>query len=262
MRQVTLAAPTALVEAASLTNEGKLYYVGVYTADSASKKRPNSDNSDDRAAANRAHFEECTYLLNDADLIVFNLFALVAWHVAQHRGVPAVCCSPCMIPYQHPDSFPRRFKDAHPELHAQLRQETEQETDRVGWGEISHWMWPLFLEKYGAWREELGMHPFPLLEATGLPAPTLPQATPLVYAISEAVVPRPGYWPGSVSMTGFWVEHDEEAKVVQGSLQEWVLERCGRIVYVGFGSMAGLGLVENPNPKPNPNWIDGRPWAR
>ena len=75
----------------------------------------------------------------------------------------------------------------------------------VSWAEVEHWLWPLFTKRrWGAWRQErLGLPPVPYVteaEAADVPLPAPP---PLLLAVSELVVPRPGYWPASVEMTGF-----------------------------------------------------------
>jgi hypothetical protein len=74
-------------------------------------------------------------------------------------------------------------------------------------------MWPLFTERWGAWRmEALGLPPVPWLDSvqrgdggsvTGGP---LPRATPLLYGFSELAAPRSGHWPDSVRVTGFWLQ--------------------------------------------------------
>ena len=108
-------------------------------------------------------------------------------------------------------------------------------------------MWPLFSERWGAWRQEvLGLHPWPLVTAVaegwqgctyktaaaeaavatpldGSASDTelrqyhsgcssssslLPCAVPVLYGLSAAVVTRPGYWPGAVQLTGFWLTSD------------------------------------------------------
>ena len=68
--------------------------------------------------------DEYEPILRDADGacgVVFNLFALGAWHIAEMLGVPCVAASPCIIPYSPPSAFEERFRAAHPILHERLR---------------------------------------------------------------------------------------------------------------------------------------------
>jgi len=106
----------------------------------------------------------------------------------------------------------------------------------------------------------------------------LPRATPLIYAFSQIVAPLPGYYPASVSAAGFWVpkirkEGEGGVEEIASSIPEYVRvlfkdqdqdqdqdqDRSG-VLYVGFGSMAALGLNgsdanhnHNPNLISNPN---------
>ncbi len=71
----------------------------------------------------------------------------------------------------------------------------------VGWSEVEHWIWPLFEARWRDWRATaLQLPPLPLPPP---PAP-LPPPPPLLYALSEALVPRPGWWPPSVHLCGPW----------------------------------------------------------
>ncbi len=70
---------------------------------------------------------------------------------------------------------------------------------------MEHWLSPLFNgRRWGVWRQErLGLPAVPYAaqaETTGEPLPPPP---PLLLAVSELVVPRPGYWPASVEPIGF-----------------------------------------------------------
>ncbi|KAK3258168.1 hypothetical protein CYMTET_32777 [Cymbomonas tetramitiformis] len=138
-------------------------------------------------------------------LIVFNLFALEGWHLAEFFGVRCLAASPCLVPYSAPSGFQGRFKKSLPALHARLQAAAEGE---VTWREVDHWMWPLFTERWGAWRQyRLRLPPVPLTtpieQGSFLPPPTT-----LLYGLSEILVDPPGYWPGSVATCGFWCEDD------------------------------------------------------
>eukprot|EP00965_Chrysotila_dentata_P105835 3495925-Pleurochrysis_carterae.AAC.2 len=52
------------------------------------------------------------------ECLVFNLFALGAWHVAEAFSKRAIAASPCLIPYEPAASFRESFRAAHPRLYA------------------------------------------------------------------------------------------------------------------------------------------------
>ena len=134
------------------------------------------------------------------DLILFNLFALGVWHIADAFGIRCAAASPCLIPYAHPADFEDRFKAAHPALHRALGGAGE---SQVGWEEVLHWMWPLWTERWATWRRETLQAPeVPLVRVTS--PSQLPPPTPLLYGFSPILVPPPPYWPASVRTTGFW----------------------------------------------------------
>ena len=53
--------------------------------------------------------------------IIFNLFALEGFHVAEALGLPCMALSPCLVPYTPPASFERRFKKSSPALYQALQ---------------------------------------------------------------------------------------------------------------------------------------------
>ena len=67
-------------------------------------------------------------------LLVFNLFALEGYHLAEALGVPCIAAHPYPIPYPCPAAFDRRFAAAYPELHSALQ---DAGSDCVGWKEVS-----------------------------------------------------------------------------------------------------------------------------
>lgn len=70
-----------------------------------------------------------------------------------------------------------------------------------------HWMWPLFTENWGSWRDEdLHLSPCPFTDpVTGIPTwYDRPQTPLLMYGFSKEVVECPAYWPSRVRVCGFW----------------------------------------------------------
>jgi hypothetical protein len=71
--------------------------------------------SNGRDSAAQLHHQQCRRLL------LFNLFALEGYHLAEALSVRAAVVQPYTIPYSAPGSFPRRFQAALPRLSEALR---------------------------------------------------------------------------------------------------------------------------------------------
>jgi len=56
-------------------------------------------------------------------LIIFNLFALEGFHIAEALGLPCLAASPCLVPYAPPPGYERRFQRQHPQLYQRLQEE-------------------------------------------------------------------------------------------------------------------------------------------
>ncbi|GAB4815972.1 hypothetical protein N2152v2_003018 [Parachlorella kessleri] len=154
-------------------------------------------------------------------LILFNLFALEGFHIAEALGVPCVAASPCLVPYAMPASFERSFQIAHPELYRSLQAAPEEPDKRAGsggvsWDEVRHWMWPLFTMRWGPWR----YHRFGLPEVPySNKLRQLPPAPPLLYEGDAA----------------------DEGPTAGGALSHVPAPVC-----VDFGSMGAMGLLGQP----------------
>lgn len=58
---------------------------------------------------------------NDTAIMVFNLFALEAYHIAERLGIPCAAASPYLIPYASPTGFERTFRRRWPTLYTALQ---------------------------------------------------------------------------------------------------------------------------------------------
>ena len=129
--------------------------------------------------------------------------------------------------------------------------------EEVGYAEVDHWMWRLFLDDYGSVCESLGLPPLPLsLNCSG----TLPPPTPLLYGISPSVISRQPYWPDryiaslvlalcftscsslarhipSVSLCGFWSLPPHFYPTLDPGVTALLHSFSTSPLYVGFGSM-------------------------
>ncbi|WIA18730.1 hypothetical protein OEZ85_003423 [Tetradesmus obliquus] len=237
-----------------------------------------------------------------------------------------------------------------PRLAGALQQQQQQQAEvaarwpqlPVSWADVSHWMWPLFTQRWGPWRQEaLALQQLPLLAAwqqawqgctfsssssssssssgadgcrqgtqqqpqqqvgefadlkedraaaaaaaveggENLVGAQLPGSVPVLYGLSPAVVSQPGYWPGSVQLTGFWLAadmhsqpawqqqqqqqgcrlpaplqkflsaHHQQQSDAAGNADEGLSCPCDSsssrrgLLLVDFGSMGCLGLLREP----------------
>ena len=163
-----------------------------------------------------------TDLQPGARLIVHNLFALEAFHIAEALGIPSLTCSPCLIPYPAPATFEQHLRNMHPELYNLLwssppglelicfffksghREGSPNiwQAGAVGAKEVEHWMWALLTERWAGWR--YARLRLPPMAYQGHDRSTLPPAPLLLYGISPALLDVPAYWPPSVHICGFW----------------------------------------------------------
>ena len=190
---------------------------------------------------------------DDAAVLVCNLFALEAWHIAERLRLPCVVAAPYVVPYAMPPAFAALLRAELPAVCAALRSAPH---DRLGWRDVEHWMWTLWTERWGDWRaDRLGLPSLPLsaAEEAGGGAAALPPPTPLLYGFSEALVDRPGYWPPAVQVTGFWhAPPGWEAGTADpyeppAALRSFLDAPGAPIVAITFGSMASMdGVMPYP----------------
>eukprot|EP00850_Spirogloea_muscicola_P022058 SM000275S10314 [mRNA] locus=s275:27872:32150:+ [translate_table: standard] len=235
----------------------------------------------------KLHQEQCKdcfdealgqYRPGDLTLVVFNLFALPlgddrrllmteddvfkqeAWHLSEYFGFRCAAAAPYFIPYCAPASLENQFHDLHPDLLRALKQAAPH---KLGWPEVEHWLWPLFSERWSAWRKDrLKLSCCSLTDpVTELPVLyNWPAAPLLLYGVSPIVVERPEYWPKSVHLCGFWSdkEHVFDTKrsydgrrhqyVPPPKLQQYLEgSRAGSDppIVVSFSSMGSMGLIHN-----------------
>ncbi|XP_066329852.1 sterol 3-beta-glucosyltransferase UGT80B1-like isoform X2 [Miscanthus floridulus] len=138
------------------------------------------------------------------DFIVINFFALEGWHLAELFQVKCVIAAPYFVPYSAPTSFERQFKQNFPLLYKYFQ---EAPANTVCWTDIIDWMWALFTESWGSWRNDcLNLSPIPFTDPiTNLPLWHVREESPLLlYGFSKEIVECPGYWPFNAHACGFW----------------------------------------------------------
>lgn len=91
-------------------------------------------------------------------LIVYNLFSLEGFHLAEAFGLISVAASPCAPPSSAPPGFWDAMAAEDPEFVSSLQASRLPFMRRGGCGDlvsrahIHEWMWPLFADHWGVWR--------------------------------------------------------------------------------------------------------------
>jgi len=215
----------------------------------------------ERASCVGEEYEPAVAAAPHCSCVVFSLFALGAWSIAEAFGLRSLAATPCLIPYAPPAGFGASFSTSFPRLYARLLSTADD--SQIGWAEVEHWMWPLWTERWGDWRRErLGLCEVPMADAAD-GACLLPPPTPLLYGFSPLLAPPP-HWPRSVVVCGAWLEAEAEeareeepwecpvtgvtganadvaAKHLAGSELEDLLAGPP-LLYVGFGSASSALL--------------------
>ncbi|KAJ8754883.1 hypothetical protein K2173_015395 [Erythroxylum novogranatense] len=207
----------------------------------------------------------------EGDFILINYFALEGWSLAEHFCVRCVVAAPYVVPYSAPSSFERQFRKEFPLLYKYLQ---EAPADKACWKDVIHWMWPLFTEKWGSWRNDvLNLSPCPFTDpVTGVPTlHNWPSSPLLLYGFSKEVVECPDYWPSNVHVCGFWFLPLEWQFSCRGCgetsahfpcQRTWTNEEfCSthmklqyflntsapvRPIFIGLSSVGSMGYLRNP----------------
>ncbi|WVZ77377.1 hypothetical protein U9M48_025251 [Paspalum notatum var. saurae] len=231
-----------------------------------------------KKAVQMEHMKECLSSVEEifgsepsinGDFIVINFFALEGWHLAELFQVKCIVAAPYFVPYSAPASFERKFKQTFPLLYKYFQ---EAPANTVCWADITHWMWPLFTESWGSWRNDsLNLSPIPFTDpVTNLPLWHVRKEPPLLlYGFSKEIVECPGYWPSSAHACGFWflpmawqfscgkcMELSGNINSSFGgmlcanhsSLEEFLMGNSysSRPIFVGLSSIGRMGFIRNP----------------
>lgn len=159
--------------------------------------------------------------VDGADLVLFSALGTAAHHVAEARGIPAA--GAWLQPLTATAEFPH-FLAAGRRLPAWANRASHRVLDQLGWrfvaGQDRRWRETLGLEPYGPGG------PFHLVGAGRLP---------VLYGMSQALVPKPADWPETVQVTGAWFL---DGPALDAELEDF-LEAGSPPVVVGFGSRLG-----------------------
>ncbi|XP_062218549.1 sterol 3-beta-glucosyltransferase UGT80B1 isoform X2 [Phragmites australis] len=168
-----------------------------------------------------------------------------------------------------PTSFEHQFKHSLPLLYKYFQ---EAPPNTVCWTDIVHWMWALFMESWGSWRNDcLNLSPIPFTDpVTNLPLWHVREESPLLlYGFSKDIVECPGYWPSSAHVCGFWFLpmawqfSCDKCLVSSGNvnsslggvlcanhsaLENFLMGNyySSRPIFVGLSSIGSMGFLRNP----------------
>lgn len=164
------------------------------------------------------------------DVVLYHSKALGSHHIAEKLGVPELLAMP--LPLTRTRTFPVPILPFR---------------TLGGWGNalsyklvaLGNALWVSATNDFRT--KTLGLGPLPrfadpMRRRDGSPVPAL-------YAVSEAILPRPADWPDSAHMTGCWFLDEADGWSPPAPLQAF-LEAGPPPLYIGFGSMGGAHAVE------------------
>ena len=164
-------------------------------------------------------------------LLLANLFALEAVHMAEVFGLPLVMAHPYPAPASLPFNFKAHFRRTDPLQYKALRKGGRRDGGREGgredatvggnesvisWEDVEHWLWPAFAESWSPFRRMLLGLDEEEGEGDELPLPWLAgrPSIPLLYLYSESILPRPQSFPVHAHVVGYvWPEETRESYI-------------------------------------------------
>lgn len=162
---------------------------------------------------------ECLDACKDADLILGPTLGFLPRHIGEHLGIPWA-----LIHFQ-----PSRATGAFPHPFVPQARMFGPWANRASFLLVDQIAWQLSRPFINPWRDEtLGLRRLPAWGGRT-------DGGPVLACFSPVVVPRPGDWPSSVNITGYWFL-DEPDWAPPQELADF-LDAGPAPVYVGFGSM-------------------------
>jgi UDP:flavonoid glycosyltransferase YjiC (YdhE family) len=194
----------------------------------------------------------CLAAAQSSEVIIFNLFALEGFLVAELLQLPCIVVQPYLIPTPMPAAVSGYIRRARPVLYTHLHQPpaaiitataaAANSSSTVQWCDVEHWMWPLLTLHWTAVREQLAA-------AAGLALPaadavwTQRRAPAVLYSLSPQLVDRTPDWPASAVTCGAIYPQPavepaaaEQHSTELSSLQHWLSQCDDKPVYIGLGS--------------------------
>jgi sterol 3beta-glucosyltransferase len=168
--------------------------------------------------------EESLDVLEGADAVVYSLFALAAYHVAEKLGIPSI---PGLLqPMNRTTRFPLQ-----PPPYGFMKTRFG---NRLTFIAAQQLFGQAFKGVISGWRKQLGLKP---LSFAGFFSFLDREHLPVLYGYSPVLVPKPADWGPHLHVTGYWfLDRSTDWQPPQALLD--FLESGDPPVYVGFGSMA------------------------
>lgn len=184
--------------------------------------------------------EEVEPALVDSDGVIYSLFGVAAYHIAEKMGVPSMMAHLQPIMGRNSE-FPAAGSPTWPTGIPGIASLY----NRFSYRFVEQVLWQPYRRMIQQWRtDQLGLPPEPFF---GPYNRLLADRHPVLYAYSEAVTPRPTNWPDWYCQTGYWylppptTPHASHAShrsnwKPPADLVDFI-ENGTRPIYIGFGSM-------------------------
>jgi sterol 3beta-glucosyltransferase len=160
-----------------------------------------------------------------SDALIFPPFGVVAWHIGQALGIPAILASP--VPAIRTASIPSPLVPPLP---------LPRLTNPLSYRLVDQLAWQMFRRHANRWRvETLGLPALPLRG----PFRAIEREREIVlHCYGPAVLPKPPDWDSHVHVTGYWFLDRPDGWQPPSELEAF-LAGGSAPVYIGLGSMTG-----------------------
>ncbi|KAJ3416629.1 hypothetical protein HDV05_000911 [Chytridiales sp. JEL 0842] len=251
----------------SLESDSSLQVIGVGTRSAGvhASYSANLDDAEDESIAepedngnHHAHEQQkkmeseniLNIILNNGhiDAIVFTRFALQGYSIAEHLKVPSLCISSFLATdFPIPNDMESQMEQVYPELVSALRanitsiDSNQFEKSAISMIEFRHWMWRLFLDDVGLFRERLlALSAVPMVafedeDSDRLVAEIPPRPVKLVYTIDPIFAESiPLHISPNIIFAGYIHLPIQRPHAVATSSN---CAKVERFIHISFGSM-------------------------
>jgi sterol 3beta-glucosyltransferase len=174
-----------------------------------------------------AILESSTVACQGADAIIGSYLAVAGRHIAESMQIPFLWA--VLYPIGRTSTFPYFL--------APYRVRLGPLYNRLTHVVAEHLFWELQRPAVDSWRKRiLGLPPLRLSSPYVF---TRDRHVPVVFGYSPAVAPRPADWGRHMQVVGSWFLEREPGWRPPAGLVDFLAERDGPLVSIGFGSLAG-----------------------
>eukprot|EP00916_Digyalum_oweni_P011984 GHVL01019856.1.p1 GENE.GHVL01019856.1~~GHVL01019856.1.p1 ORF type:complete len:480 (-),score=104.60 GHVL01019856.1:279-1718(-) len=175
-------------------------------------------------------------LVSSASLVLFNWCAISVWHIAQKLCIPTIVLSSSPQLRQCPDGFINEFQSNYSDYYLLL----QENNNLCATQDVLSWMWRLFLDDHGRFREKINLPPQPFdIIKSGNNVTVIPLRTPVLALLSPTLYKTPDHMLAVETVCG-WCKKSKEYTKFDKS-ENWdhiqtLLDGFG-FIYVSLGSM-------------------------